>query len=1627
VIEELFQALVESGANAGPEELAEILWLAARIDGTGISTPDHPDDAHHDGNAPPSSGAESLSAADTSEPLPADRFYSVADMTDAARSAVRNVELVRFRRAASLADPLAVMRALRPLGRHAGLPGDADRGELDEELTVRNTIEQGLPVPVIRPRRGRWLDLALVVDTHHSMLLWFDLVSEVRRVFVQTGIFHDVRTWYLSGTGPGQAPSVARAGGQPRSVQEVADPAGHRLILIVTDTVADGWNTSSVQDVLRHWSLHSPVALLNVLPRRLWDRGAIRPQPHMVRAPGPAAPNASWRLEHASRSRRRVALAASIAVPIVEASAGSISTLAKLVAGDGRWNRLPCLTVPRKPNDPATPRSIPPNPPTEPPATTEEILRRFRADASPVAQTLAGYLSAVPLNLPVMNLVRQIMLPESDPGHLAEVALGGLFESWEREAPEERTDTERMPFRFRRGIGEALLGSQKRHEITEVQELVRREMGAVLTARGSGPAGDFLAARDTAHGHGSQTMNPDAQPFADRASTPSLVGRPIREVRPPHEDHPLSAAQHDADTQLHGAIHRATSGTSSLVLLVGESGSGKTSAIARALREIPDDWHVWSPDLALTLTQGAPRVGPRTVVVLEDLEAYMALAGFTIDSLAGIVCDLTESTEQAPVLVLGTMTPSTWDTLVATAQESLSGENDGCRRLVAHAEVISLSLTSPEPPRWQSEPSRTRLVMIARTPDPVLAGSKFTHLGTGFLLAPRLVLTATHIMEQPSPSWTVKVYNSQGAVTADAWVDCRVLWRHDTSGAALLLAEHDLAADATDSHFSTPGWAEPSSEPLSPCHITGTTVRSAASSQEGRYLTGTLHATSTDPAAPYDFEPAIALPQPRTFARGMSGAPVFFGEFLVGLVAARADRSKRPRLSVVGMGTLTSDPAFTEVCSQYMLRVPRLNVLPSSAPTGDRRTSGGPAAGPRPPRVFISYAHEDGNGAHAQQVRSLTQMLRAEGIDVRIDHIDAGVSRDWTAWMRQEIETADVILVIISLTYKHQAEGDTSAGVPYEARLLRNELVHAPGDWGRLVLPVLLPGSTAADLPAFLTPFRPIAISSLTRTGIGQLLARLSYRSPAADTAEQARLYSTQADQYWDAGRHDDALAVADQAIDDMRRLASENPAAYQPVLISALVTQSDRLADTGRFREALQAARQAVDASQILGQSNPDDLLPVRAMAWSTLSNRLAEIGEREQSLSAAERAATLRRHSADTTSPTYQSDLARSLSNLSNRLTDLGRRQEALDTINEAVGLYRHLAETDPHAFLPALATTLNNQGDALRDAGRLTEAANALDEAVHILRQFTRTDPDAAIPSLASALINLGSMLSQTGRHAEALDIAGEAVALCRQMAEARPDAASTRLAAALHNFGLRLSEVGQLTEALAALDEAVAIRRRPATAVPNAVLPDLAQSLSAAAWVRSSQREDLEGALEEAREAVDIFRQLTVQQPEVFNSGLTQALSVEAAVLNARDQPNKTTNVRDQRRRLTGKVKWFNKERGFGFLTRDDGGDVFVHSSVLPAGVEMLKPGQRVEFEVTTGRRGDQALSVTILSSTPSVATTARREPDVLANIVRDLTTLLKNTTPILERGHYPDKAAGERIASLLRAVADQLDD
>ena len=125
--------------------------------------------------------------------------------------------------------------------------------------------------------------------------------------------------------------------------------------------------------------------------------------------------------------------------------------------------------------------------------------------------------------------------------------------------------------------------------------------------------------------------------------------------------------------------------------------------------------------------------------------------------------------------------------------------------------------------------------------------------------------------------------------------------------------------------------------------------------------------------------------------------------------------------------------------------------------------------------------------------------------------------------------------------------------------------------------------------------------------------------------------------------------------------------------------------------------------------------------------------------------------------------------------------------------------------------------------------------------------------------------------------------------------------------------------------------------------------------------------------------------------------------------------------------TGRVKWYDTEKGFGFLTRDEGGDVFVHKAALPDGVDELKPGQRVDFGVVESRKGNQALAVKLLDSPPSVAELRRRPPEELHGLIEDMIKVLEaKVMPDLRRGRFPDRKATKKIAEVVHAVARELE-
>lgn len=123
---------------------------------------------------------------------------------------------------------------------------------------------------------------------------------------------------------------------------------------------------------------------------------------------------------------------------------------------------------------------------------------------------------------------------------------------------------------------------------------------------------------------------------------------------------------------------------------------------------------------------------------------------------------------------------------------------------------------------------------------------------------------------------------------------------------------------------------------------------------------------------------------------------------------------------------------------------------------------------------------------------------------------------------------------------------------------------------------------------------------------------------------------------------------------------------------------------------------------------------------------------------------------------------------------------------------------------------------------------------------------------------------------------------------------------------------------------------------------------------------------------------------------------------------------------------GRVRWYDSKKGYGFILDEDGKDVFLPSSALPESVKELHKGARVEFSVVEGRKGPQAMGLTLVASAPSLVKATRPKAEDMAAIVEDLIKLLDSAGNGLRRRHYPSNAAAKKLAHLLRAVADNFD-
>ncbi|MFJ9564134.1 SAV_2336 N-terminal domain-related protein [Streptomyces fuscichromogenes] len=490
---ELVRRLRGAGLDPDSEGLSDALWLARWTRPAAGAEPDGPPGPGSATRAgPPRAAAgeagvprqspweavatpDSPGDADRSAPVPAaaagaDRRLSLHPVPQrqgagqgGAAGRIAGVP-VGVPAAPALPAPLELQRALRPLQAYRSAAPPL-RVALDETSTAEQSARAGgLVLPVYRAVTRGDARLQLVLEASASMRVWDRLFDELVQVFGQLGAFGDIQVSHLHIGHDGSA-VVSRSAdvhaAPLHTTDRLSDPTGRRITVLVSDCVGPVWHSGRAQRLLHQLSRQGPVAVLQPLPQRMWDRTRL-PVRYGELSRGET-------LGGAGRLRVRTTAGVvsggpgAVAVPVLPPEPMALGAWARLLSGIGgpvpgavgwvRADQPAAAPVSRR-------RTAPP---------PVKRVRNFRSGASPRAYRLAVYLAAAPLCLPVMQLVQRAMLPDSGPADLAEVLLSGLVTSV-RDNHGGRGSDGTQWFEMEPGVQETLLESLGRDEAVLVLE-----------------------------------------------------------------------------------------------------------------------------------------------------------------------------------------------------------------------------------------------------------------------------------------------------------------------------------------------------------------------------------------------------------------------------------------------------------------------------------------------------------------------------------------------------------------------------------------------------------------------------------------------------------------------------------------------------------------------------------------------------------------------------------------------------------------------------------------------------------------------------------------------------------------------------------------------------------------------------------------------------------------------------------------------------------------------------------------------------------------------------------------------------------------------------------------------------
>ena len=419
------------------EKIADWLWLSRYVDGRPLpstsprpSPPLKPPEPKLPSNPPGST---------SSLPPKPSGSISVPESRSRSKQTSKRSKGIPFSAPMppALRQTLALGRSLRPLMRKVD---SYTRMVLDETATAERTAEQRFCMTVERPEKERWLELALVIEVSGTTVLWEDTIRDFRQLLERQGAFRSISTWYLQTAGTPKIRLLAKSPQrdpqqQARSARELLDASGRRLIFVVSDCISAAWRQPALQkDYLDLWASNGPLAVVQLLPGHLWQRTMLRG--------GLEASFGAWQPGATNRKlffqeipleapEDPKSLEVGLKLPVVTMDPSSLEAWAKMLAGGGQSAALGVwfdqgwrgLLSP-------SPTSSAPKPDRQTDdqqrAAAKQLVDRFFATGSGLAWELSQLMAVVPVSLPIIYLLQETMLRESQPLHLAEVFMSGL-------------------------------------------------------------------------------------------------------------------------------------------------------------------------------------------------------------------------------------------------------------------------------------------------------------------------------------------------------------------------------------------------------------------------------------------------------------------------------------------------------------------------------------------------------------------------------------------------------------------------------------------------------------------------------------------------------------------------------------------------------------------------------------------------------------------------------------------------------------------------------------------------------------------------------------------------------------------------------------------------------------------------------------------------------------------------------------------------------------------------------------------------------------------------------------------------------------------------------------------------